>query len=297
MSRSSSGTKKKASAGKPNRKPTASQLREYRRIHAAVHRFVGQLGREVEDALDAARARRLAPIRSILQSWRYLWRRYLAPATAEGKPQAYPKPPADWVEIEPDLAIGLKFLDTREWNACFDDLKKVTAALETYEGKPFKQKLPRLAQEDAGDGENATPAQVRESDSENGLLNRLQQDTRKIVALFNRLEDSLAGPKAAAVQESVEAAEPNAPTKEMMRAFQLCARDGLTQHAAAERLAAEFRMPFSQGKISRWIKKVRDYHGLPTPQRGFSAKPYDPAKLALGESKDHHTPGQKNRLS
>jgi hypothetical protein len=293
MSRKSSDMRKHASAGKPNSKVQARQVTEHRRGHAAVHRFVGQLEREVEDAIDAARARQLAPIKGILQNWRYLWRRYLDPAMAVGEPRAYPKPPAGWVEIEPDLAIGLKFLDTKEWNACFDDLKKVTAALEVYEGRPFRRKLPWLAQEDASDDETVTPAQSHESDSEDRLLNKLQQDARKIAAFFNSLKDSLAGPKVAAVQESSEAPKPNAPTREMIRAFELHTRDGLTQHEAAERLTVEFHKPFSQGKISRWIKKVREYYRLPTPKRGFSAKSYNPAKLALGERKDHRTPRQR----
>ena len=143
MARKSSAGKK-PSAGKRNAKATASRVAERRRVHDAVHRFVGQLAVEVEDAIDAARARQLAAIRDVLRNWRYLWRRYLAPEAASGQQQTYPKPPIEWVDIEPDLAIGLAQLDTSEWNACYDDLAKAVRALEAYEGQPFKRKLPGI---------------------------------------------------------------------------------------------------------------------------------------------------------
>jgi len=296
MSRKTSGTKKKASAGKPSARATASQVSEHRRAHAAVHRFVGRLTREVEDAFDAARARRLGPIKRVLQNWRYLWRRYLDPTLATERPQTYPKPPAGWSEIEPDLALALALLDTREWTACFDNLKTVTAALEVYEGRPFNRKVPRF-REDAGDDGETASTQVRESDSEDGLLAKLQQGARRIVLLFHELESSLAGRNVAAGPQSSEAPKPDALKPEMLRARELYVRDGLTQSEIAERLTAEFHVPCSQGKVSRWIRKVREHRGLPPLSRGFSAKSYDPAKLTMGERKDHRTPRQRKRLS
>ncbi len=188
MARKSSQTKEPASAARRRAKPKPGHASERRRVHVAVHRFVGRLGIEVEDAIDAARARQLAPIRGILQNWRYLWRRYLAPEAVSRQQQTYPRPPIGWVDIEPDLATGLALLDTREWNACYESLANAVRELEQYEGQPFKRKLPRII---TGEDADVVPTQIQD-DSEDSLLNKVEQDARTIVALFNKLEDSLA---------------------------------------------------------------------------------------------------------
>ncbi len=106
----------KASSGQ-GQSPTKSPLQRLardpaalRQTHAAVHRFVDQLEEAVQDAVDAARARRLAPIKGVAKVCQYLQRRYLPVGQVDEAGRRSPRKPTGLV-VEPAFVPGLTCLD------------------------------------------------------------------------------------------------------------------------------------------------------------------------------------------
>jgi hypothetical protein len=83
MAKSSSTTGRQSPATTPLYR-LARGPQTLRRAHAGAHRFVEQLESELEDAVDSARSRRLAPIKHIEQAVRYLHSRYVIADQAAG---------------------------------------------------------------------------------------------------------------------------------------------------------------------------------------------------------------------
>ena len=107
-----------------------------RRAHAAVHRFANHLEAEVEDAVNAARARQLAPIKRVKHVGRYLHSRYLVTDQAAS---TCPRKPRGLV-IEPDFVLALKVLEAVPLAASLDAIHEAIGALEPYDGVPFNRK-------------------------------------------------------------------------------------------------------------------------------------------------------------
>lgn len=60
-----------------------------RRAQRALHRFTEQLDTEVQESVDAARGRNLAPIESVERRCEYLLARYLTPAQGRACPSNF----------------------------------------------------------------------------------------------------------------------------------------------------------------------------------------------------------------
>ena len=134
MGKSSSSSDRQPAATSPLlqliREPAA-----LRRAHAAAHRFVEQFEAEVEDAVDAARGRRLAPIKHVEHVGRYLYARYLLAVQAAGMS---PKPRG--LVIESDFVLAIKLLDAAPLAASLEAIHKAIVALEPYDGVRFNRR-------------------------------------------------------------------------------------------------------------------------------------------------------------
>ena len=135
----------KSSSGQ-GQSPTKSPLQRLardpkalRQTHAAVHRFVDRLEEEVQDAVDAARSRRLAPIKRVAKVCRYLQRRYLPVGQVDEAGRRSPRKPSGLV-VEPELVPGLLCLAPTRLAARVAKLQEAILAVQPYEGKPFERK-------------------------------------------------------------------------------------------------------------------------------------------------------------
>ncbi len=106
---------------------------------AAVHRFVDRLEGQVQDAVDAARSRRLAPVKSVTEVCRYLQWRYLSVEQIKEPGGRYPRKPSSLV-VEPDFVPGLMCLAPSRLAECVADLQEAIREVQPYEGKPFDRK-------------------------------------------------------------------------------------------------------------------------------------------------------------
>ena len=185
--------KPSSSASGGQRTPVASNApahqstrapRTDKRVYAATHRFVQQLETDVHAAVDAARARHLAPIRGILQVCQYLHQRYVA---GERTSEPHPRKPRS-LTIEPDLPLGLGALDASQLADCLEGLQNAILALEPYDGERFERKPLRLR----GMGGKAEPRNQRDSAAsgnatEEAALVVLKQASDALIGLFHGL--------------------------------------------------------------------------------------------------------------
>ncbi|MEI8376334.1 MAG: helix-turn-helix domain-containing protein [Planctomycetota bacterium] len=159
-------------------KSTSSAMR----IHAAMHRFVEQFEGKVESAVSNARSRKLAAIKYIELTLRYLYSRYLL--TDQG---TCPKKPSGLV-IEPDFVFAMGMLDAVPLNDCLDRLQNAINALHPYEGKPFGRK-PILLRQFRDMGEPTLPAKPG---PEQIALAAMERAADEILNLFRELVKRLA---------------------------------------------------------------------------------------------------------
>jgi excisionase family DNA binding protein len=144
-----------------------------------VHRFVEQFDAEVEDAVQAARARQLAPIKRVEQAVRYLHFRYLTDQSAGTCPR---KP---WgMVIEPAFVLALKALDAVPLAASLNAIHAAIVALEPYDGVRFNRKPLMLRK--AGKAESAAAG------PEEAALAALELASQNLIGLFRSLEKRLA---------------------------------------------------------------------------------------------------------
>jgi hypothetical protein len=148
-----------------------------RRTYAAVHRFVEHFDAEIEDAVHAARARRLSAIRSIEVAARCLYARCL-PADRATLPMKRQE-----LAIEPELALAIKTLDAATLAACVSELHNAIVALEPYDGVPFKRKP--IGSHKAADNRKS-------ADPEETALAALEQAGQNLVGVFHDLAERLA---------------------------------------------------------------------------------------------------------
>lgn len=78
----------------------------------ALQRFAKQLDAEVQEALDAARARLLAPFEAVLRRCQYIRARYVSVEPVRGLPKHLLRTPAG-LAITADLADGQKAAESR----------------------------------------------------------------------------------------------------------------------------------------------------------------------------------------
>lgn len=178
MGKSSSSAEKRRPAKSPLHQ-LARDPRALRRAHAAVHRFVEQFDAEVEDAVNAARARQLAPIKRVEQTGRYLYSRYLLTDQAGGtrKPRG--------LAVEPDFVLALKALDAALLAGCLSAIHDAIVALEPYDGVPFKRK-PIVLRKVGGKADSAAAG------PEETALAGLEIAGQELVGLFRSLAEKLA---------------------------------------------------------------------------------------------------------
>ncbi len=106
------------------------------RAYAAVTRFADHLEAEIEDAVHAARSRRLAAVREVEQLARYLYSRHPSSDQADGPPSKKPR----GVAIEPDVILAIKAREGAPLAGCLRAIHDSILALEPYESVPFKRK-------------------------------------------------------------------------------------------------------------------------------------------------------------
>ncbi len=147
-----------------------------RRAHAAVHRFADHLEAEVEDAVNAARARQLAAVRRVEQTARYLLPDQVG-GTCPRKPRG--------LAIEPEFVLALKALDTALLADCLSAIHAAIVALEPYDGVRFNRK-PLVLRKAGGKAESAAAG------PEDTALAALELAGQELVSLFRGLERRLA---------------------------------------------------------------------------------------------------------
>ncbi len=162
-----------------------------RRAQRALHRFTEQLDAEVQEALDAARGRCLAPFESIERRCEYLLARYLTPSQGRSLPKQLLRKPAG-VAVTPDLAAGLKVVAPHLLDACVRQIHATIEMLKPFDGKPFGRK-PIIVGGGRADARNPI------SDEEKALQ-RLEQAGSDLIQLFRRAvedlqDEALAGEK------------------------------------------------------------------------------------------------------
>ncbi len=178
MGKSSSASDRQPAAKSPLCR-VARDPRVLRRAHAAVHRFVEQIESEVEDAVNAARARQLAPIKRIEQTVRHLYSRYLLTDQAGGtrKPRG--------LAIEPDFILAMKALEAAPLAGCLSAIHDAIAGLEQYEGVPFARK-PIMLRHAGGKAESIATG------PEETALAALERVGHDLIGLFHGLTERLA---------------------------------------------------------------------------------------------------------
>ena len=150
-----------------------------RRAQRALHRFTEQLHVEVQEAVDAARGRRLAPFESIERRCEYLLARYLTPVQGRALPKQLLRKPAG-LTVTADLAAGLKAVEPHVLDACVRQIHAAVEMLKPFDGKPFGRKPI---------GSAAGHKTVSEEDK---ALERLEQAGSDLVQLFRGAVESLA---------------------------------------------------------------------------------------------------------
>ena len=106
---------------------------------ALLHRFTEQLDAEVQEALDAARARRLAPFESVQRRCEYLLARYVDSSARASIAQAS-SAKTPWSCRWCRSRCRLEAVEPHLLDAC---LRQIQAAIETlrpFDGKPFGRK-------------------------------------------------------------------------------------------------------------------------------------------------------------
>jgi excisionase family DNA binding protein len=158
------------------------------RVLRALHRLAEQLDSEVQEALDAARARQLAPIDSVLQRCQYLQARFLSLEPVRGLPKHLLRKP-DGLAITADLAAGLKMaVEPHLLDACVRQLAAVIEMLRPFNGRPFARKMFG-----GSSGKKSKQAQEAASEEDEGLK-RLEQAAAELVHLFRTAAESLESP-------------------------------------------------------------------------------------------------------
>ena len=140
------------------------------RAQRALHRFTEQLDAEVQEALDAARARQLAPFESVRQCCEYLLARYVAPAQGRALPKQLLRKPAG-LTVGADLVAGLDAVEPHLLDACLRQLQAAIETLRPFDGKPFGRKAIVLGRADAKVGKQAQEPAGEEEQA----LERLEQ--------------------------------------------------------------------------------------------------------------------------
>ncbi len=107
-----------------------------RRVFGALHGFTEWLEAELEDAIGAARLRQLQAARHAIQAARFLDQRYIQ---AGCKPGAKITKPTG-LTVEPDLTLGLKYVDADALRESIHVLAGAVEALEPFEGERFLRK-------------------------------------------------------------------------------------------------------------------------------------------------------------
>ncbi|MGA2034021.1 MAG: hypothetical protein ABSG68_17380 [Thermoguttaceae bacterium] len=149
------------------------------RVIREFHRFVERLAADVQGALDAAKARRLAPFEEVLRCGEYLLARYFAPVQGRALPKRIlPKPPGLAVSVA--LAAGLKVIEPHLLEACMRQLQTVIEMLRPLDGKPFNRKAIMLSRTDEKPGKQAQ----RTVSEEDKALERLEQAGADIIHVF-----------------------------------------------------------------------------------------------------------------
>ncbi len=161
------------------------------RTQRVLHRFTEQLDAEVQEAMDAARARQLAPFESVRQRCEYLLARYVTPAQGRALPKQLLRKPAG-LTVGADLVAGLDFVEPHLLDACLRQLQAAIETLRPFDGKPFGRKAIVLGRAAAKVGKQA---QEPAGEEEQALV-RLEQAGAEIVQLFRDSVERLAAQSA-----------------------------------------------------------------------------------------------------
>jgi excisionase family DNA binding protein len=146
-----------------------------RRARRDLHRFTEQLDDELQEALDAARGRSLAPIESIARRCKYVLARYVNSPQGRALPKQLSHKPSGIV-VSADLAVGFEAIEPHLLDACVQQLDDAIEALRQYDGKPFRRKPIAV-------GRGTEPGGRAEGDEERSL-ERLAQAAAELVNLF-----------------------------------------------------------------------------------------------------------------
>ena len=161
------------------------------RAQRVLHRFTEQLDAEVQEALDAARGRSLAPFESIERRCEYVLARFLTSVQSRALPKQLLRKP-DGLTVSADLVAGLDAVDPHLLDACLRQLQAVIETLRPFDGKPFTRKPIVFGRADAKVGKQAQEPAGEEKQA----LERLEQAGAEIVQLFRDSVESLAAQSA-----------------------------------------------------------------------------------------------------
>lgn len=183
-----------------------------------LHWFTEQLDAEVQEAMDAARARQLAPFESVQRRCEYLLVRYVAPAPGRALPRHLLRKPTG-LTVGADLVAGLAAVEPHLLGACLQQLQVAIETLRPFNGKPFSRK-PIVV----GRGNNKIDAQSTGSDEENAL-ERLEQAGADIIQLFRDSVETLTAQLAIVAKKP--AVKPEDKTAKVLTPPQLAAEMGI----------------------------------------------------------------------
>ena len=281
------GKSSRASSGQ-GRSPTKSPLQRLardpealRQAHAAMHRFVDRLEAEVQDAVDAARARQLAPIRRVAGVCRYLQLRYRPVGQVEAAGRRSPRKPSGLV-VEPELVPGLMCLDPTELGTRVVELQEAILAVQPYDGKPFERPpilIGSPREKAATRKELREKARLEEKEGPEGVgLAALERASTDLVDLFRDVVAQLAERIGSAVPRR-KAAEDKTPAmltppklakrlgvssdkvRDWIRSGQLAATD------VAKPTSTRARYKISEEAVREFEKKRQPEKPPPSPRR------------------------------
>jgi len=149
-----------------------------RRAKDALHRFAEWLEQELADAVAAARGRRLAPLRYVVQVCRFVQRRHMLGEVNE----AVSRPSG--LTVEPDLPAALRQVDLGAMAACINGFAQIEVALEPFEGQSFPRKQLILNSAAKKAAARRRAATVTES-AEDAALAALEDRARGMVSLLH----------------------------------------------------------------------------------------------------------------
>ncbi|MGA2256796.1 MAG: helix-turn-helix domain-containing protein [Thermoguttaceae bacterium] len=152
------------------------------RVIRALQRLAERLQTDVQEALDAAKVRRLAPFESVLRCCEYIQARYVAPVQGRALPTQLLRKPTG-LRVGADLVAGLKAIESHLLNACVRQLQHVIEVFRPFDGKPFGRKTI-----------GRTGGKVSKQNSvseEEKALERLEQAGVDIIQLFRTTIESL----------------------------------------------------------------------------------------------------------